>query len=155
MAMSQSMLSTQLQNMVPVNNEPAAITNFVNAWKTYFAASAAGAASYVSSPAHASAMSAAMVGMSAPGAGAAKIQAGIIAWWASVVATGPATYPGSTVVVAPTLITGIAALLTPVFASNTSGSLSLAAACNAIAAVLHVNNLGGTATIATVVTPIV
>lgn len=147
MAMSAATLSTQLQALTPTLLEATAITRLVTAWKTYFAASLAGAVAYVPNAAHDSAMASALVGMSAPGAGAAKIQAGIVAWWGSVVATGPATYPSATAVVAPVLITGIAALLTPVFASNTAGALSLVASCNAVATVLHTNNLGGIATL--------
>lgn len=154
MAMSASTLGTQLQNMTPTTIEATANQNFANAWATYFAASAAGVP-YTSNPAHKAAMISAMSGSSAPNAGALAIQLGVIAWWTSVVSTGPATYSGCTLVTPPPTISVIAAALAPVLISNTAGGLSLAAASNAIAAVLHANNLGGTATFPpAVVTPI-
>lgn len=146
MAMSAATLSTQLQNLTPTTSEATAIGRFVNAWGNYFAASAANGVPYTVNAAHFSAMQSAMAGASAPGAGAAKIQAGIVAWWASVLSTFAATYAGSIALVVPTTITTIAAALTPVLASNTAGGLSLASACTQIANTIHPLNLGGTAT---------
>lgn len=146
MAMSAAALSTGLQNLTPTNTEGIAITRFVNAWGAYFGSSAANGVPYAFNGAHASAMASALSGMSAPGAGAAKIQAGIVAWWASVLSTFAVTYAGSIALVVPPTLTAIAAGLAPVLASNTSGALSLAASCDAVANVIHTNNLGGTAT---------
>lgn len=146
MAMSASTLATQLQNLTPTSVEATANQRFADAWAIYFAASAANGVPYSTNAAHKSAMISAMAGSSAPNAGATKIQAGIVAWWASVLSTFAVTYSGAIALVVPPLTTGIAALLTPVLASNTAGSLSLSAACTQVANVLHTNNLGGTAT---------
>lgn len=153
MAMSASTLSTQLQSMTPTMVEATAISNFATAWATYFGSAAAGAAAYVPNPSHKSAMMSAMVGISVPGAGALAIQNGVTAFWVAVVSS--LAFAGSIAVVPPPTLPTIATLLTPVFAANTAGALSLAASCTAIAAVLHTNNLGGTATLPpAVVTPI-
>lgn len=148
MAMSASTLATQLQSLTPTSaGEAAVISAFVNAWKTYFAASVAGAVAYVASPAHSSAMTSGLAGLSVASGGALAIQTGVTAWWASVVSTFAATYPSATAVTPPPTLSAIAAALAPVLVTNTSGSLSLSASCTAIATVLHTNNLGGIATL--------
>lgn len=157
MAMSTSTLATQLQSLTPTTaNETTVIAAFVAAWVAYFSASAAGAVAYVHSAAHDAAMKAAMTGLSAPNGGAIAIQAGIVAWWGSVVSTFAATYPSATAVAPPPTISTIAASLAPVLVANTAGSSSLAASCTAIAGVIHPLNLGGIATLPPAVpTPII
>lgn len=146
MAMAAATLSTQIRSMTPTTLEATGIQHFADAWSAYFADSAANGVSYTANAAHKLAMISAMAGASAPSAGAAKIQAGVVAWWGSVVSTFAATYSGSIALAPPPLITGIAALLTPVLAANTADGLSLNSCCDAVANVLHANNLGGIAT---------
>jgi len=154
MPMSSATLSTQLQTLAPTGDEVTAVTRLAQAWQTYFSDAAAGAVPFVSTvPAAKAAMAAALVGMSVTGAVA--IQAGVAAFWGALAASPTLYFPTATVVTPPPNLATIAAVLVPVFLANTVGSLSLQDACDAIAAVLHVANIGGSATLpGPVVTPI-
>jgi len=131
MAMAKATLATQLQNMTPTDQEATAITNLVNAYGTFATAAAAGAAVPTAGniTAGKTAMQAALVGMSASGAGAGKIAAGIIAFWAAAVV--PPWSPAVSGTPPPNA--GLAALLTTTFANNTAGALSLADCADAVA----------------------
>jgi hypothetical protein len=146
MALVQSTLANQLANMTPVNNEPAAIQNFANAYNAY--ASQAAAAGIQLSPAIASTakstMAGAMTGLST--AGAAAIMSGVTAYWAAVVSGSAASFTAAILITPPVGLATLAPALIAVFASNTSGKLSLQQAANALATVLHTASLGGTAT---------
>lgn len=155
MALVSSVLASGLLSMTPTVSEATAIANFANAWTSYFQG-----ASVAGTPATAgtlngakSALQSALVGMSATGAGPAKIQAGIIAFWNTVVASATSIWiiPPNTItlVTAPPTLGGLAAALTSVFASNAADpTKTLAQATNAIASVLHSNGgLGGIATV--------
>ncbi len=152
MPLVQATLADELLALEPVGDEPGAIDNLASAWENYFAdASVLGIPTTVGSLAAATtAMKGALVGLSVAGAGAAKLQAGIVAFW-GVVAVSAATIwltvPPPLSATPPPGLAGIAAALTPVFASNAAGSLSLADSANAVAAVLHPLQLGGIALI--------
>jgi hypothetical protein len=155
MPLTQTTLADGLKALEPADNEGDAIAALSAAWEAYFAeATVLGVAVNGGSLAGAlGALEAALVGMSATGAGAAKIQAGIVAFW-GVVATAAASIwtmvppvPPPTAATPPAGITGIAAALVPVFASNTSGSVDLDTSADNIAAVIHPLNLGGIAVI--------
>ena len=148
--LTQAKLGTELANMAPEEEESNAINNLAGAWEKYFElATVTGVSIVPGSLASAlSAMKAVLVGISVDGAGAAKFQAGIQAFWTTVVASSPTIW-----ITAPPLISAtpppslgtIAAALQPVFDSNKTGKLALPAAANAIAAVLHPIQLGGLA----------
>jgi len=141
MALLQSKLATQLLNLVPEATEAAAITNITDAYGIYAADAVAGAAAIPAANVTSgkSAMSAALVGMSAPGAGAAVLAAGVIAFWvAAVVPPWPPAIGGT-----PPLNAGLAALLATTFATNISTSASLAIATAAIAANMHAQAIIG------------
>lgn len=141
MVMVQATLATELQNMVPADNEPDAITALVDAYGTFASAAAAGPAVIlpVNVTAGKAAMSAALVGMSAPGAGIASIPASIIAFWAAaVVPPWPPAIAG-----VPPPNAGLAALLAATFPANMAGDLSLADATAAIAANMYAQAIIG------------
>jgi len=152
MALLAATLGTQLANMTPQDTEAAAISNLATAFDTYFqGATVAGIPVTPGSTAGAkAAMSGALVGISAPGAGAAKIQAGIIAYWGAVVPAAVTiwvTVPPIISATPPPGLAGIAAAITPVFASNQAGDLPLATAANNVANAIHPTQLGGIAVI--------
>ena len=93
-------------------------------------------------------ITAALVGMSVPGAGAAKIQAAFVAFWAAVVASTSAYFPGTIPpTTAPPLLGTMEAAMAPVLLANTTGALPLDASLDALAAVIHPLNLGGITTL--------
>lgn len=139
--------------MAPTSSEATAIQNFADAWHTYFqGASVSGVPAVPAALASAkSAMIGAMTGLSVTGA--AAIQAGVIAYWGGVATAFAAIWiiPPNTVVAAipPPGLSGLAASLAPVFASNSADpTKTIAQATAAIAAVLHTSGgLGGIATV--------
>ncbi len=149
MAMVQATLATQLQNMIPVNLEATAITNLVNAYGTY-ASTATGAGVPIAAPGVTigkTAMSTALVGMSATDAGRTLIPAACLAFWTAACAAFATTFPGSIASTPPPHVTLPTSFLTTVDA-NTSGSLGLVASMKAIAAVMHADAIiGGTVTL--------
>ena len=153
MALLADTLATELKAMALFDNEADAIDAWAEAFSTYFedAASAVLGASPILAaaiPPAETLMKAGMTGLST--AGPAAIQAGIVAFWGSLVAnvSNPVTQAWATVtlIVPPVLLTGIAAALTTLFATNTAGSVAKDAAFDAIAASIHTNNQGGLAT---------
>lgn len=158
MALVSSVLGSGLAAMVPTPTEATAIAAFVSAWDAYFAgASVLGIpATPGTYAAGLSAMQGAMTGMSAPGGAAAAIQAGVQAFWGAILAQGAVIFvmvPPSGVIpplVPPPGISGIAAALTGVFASNTSGMVPLPTAADNVASAIHpAGGLGGTAPVQT------
>ena len=99
------------------------------------------------------AMEVALVGMSATGAAAAKIQAGITAFWGVVAASAATIWtmvppvPPPTGATPPAGLSGIAAALTSVFATNTSSEADLDTAATNVANAIHPTQLGGIALI--------
>lgn len=148
MALVSSVLGTELANLTPTDTESVAIDTFAAAWEAYFdGATVAGVPVTVGSYAAAlTALRGGLVGVSADGAGPAKIQAAITSFWASVATLAPTMWaiaPPPTGATPPAGLGGIAAALTTVFASNASGDLSLVDAANAVAAAIHPTQLGG------------
>ena len=143
MSLSAGTLSVQLQTMTPTADESSAIEAFTNAWAMYFAAADAGGVPYDAGPTPASAMAAAMIGLSTAGQAAAKIQAGVVAWWGALSASPGTYFEDATSITAPASLANIASALSGVFAANLAGNLSLADASTAVANALHTNNLGG------------
>lgn len=99
------------------------------------------------------AMKAALAGMSVPSVGALRLQQGVQAFWATMVASPPMYFSGATAITPPAGLVGLSATLTTVFASNTSGMLPKATALSNIATAIHAANAGGIATFPTPVGP--
>lgn len=99
------------------------------------------------------AMKAALAGMSVPSVGAAKIQAGVSAFWATLAAPASAYFTGATAITPPPGLAGLAATLTSVFAANTAGAVDKTTALNNVATAIHAANAGGIATFPTPVGP--
>ena len=152
MAMNLTTLENELKAMALYSTEAAAVTAWADAFAAYFEGDGVteGAESnlvYIVAaaiPAAKAAMAAGLVGMSVSGQGAAKIAAGITAFWGALV---PAVaWPTTTLITPPLLLAGLAVALNAVFAANRSGALSKNDSMDAIAAVINTNNQGGTAT---------
>lgn len=144
MTLSAATLSAGLQSLEPSSSEAVAITRLTDAWESYFlgAAVAGAALAGASITPGLAAFSGALVGMSAPGAGATSIAAAVTAFWAAQAGAATAMWITAPIVLVPPIVPppplpALASALVPVFASNTAGSLSLVASCDAIAAVLH------------------
>lgn len=154
MALSAATLSTALQSMTPRSSEADAIAALVNAYATH-AEDAEAATAILSGGINLgkAAMSAALVGMSATGAGAAKMAGGIVAFW-SAVAGGLATSFAGATAISPPFATLSAADIQPVFDANVAAAKSLSDACDAIAAAIYAKLAGGTVTVGLTVTPI-
>jgi hypothetical protein len=150
MAFSSATLSTQLQ-AISGSTEAAARVSWSGAWATYFAGAVAGAVPFTTNPTHIAtaraAMEAAMVGLSVSGQGAAKIQAGIIAWWDALVANAANYFAGASSITKPSGLTSIASNMGPILTSNKNTAASASVACGAIAAQIHADNGGGSANI--------
>lgn len=144
MAMSDSTLADELKAMPLFDNEPGAAAAWSAAFDTYFQDAEAGAGGPVipdGLSACKSAMEGALSGMSQSGQGAAKIQAGIVAYWGAIV---PASaWAACTGVTPPPGLSGLAAALASVFVANTSPSMTKDQAMEAIAAAIHAINIVG------------
>lgn len=157
MVMSAGTLATELLDLVPVGSEAAAIATLVGAYGTFASAAAAGASSITAAGINLgqSAMSMALVGVSAPNAGSAVLAASIQAFWVAV-AGGLATSFPSASAVTPPPHAGLQAQLDATFAANVVGNADLADAVNAVATTIYNQAIiGGTVTLpGPVVTPI-
>lgn len=148
MSMLQATLKSELVAMVLYGEEAPAVAAWAAAWSAYFADAETNSIPInpAALPAAEAAMAAALLGMSASGAGAGKIQAGIQAWWNAMVAAPATFWAGCTVIAPPPGLSGIAAALQSAFDSNTSGGVTEDAAYDVIAGIFHSANLGGQAT---------
>lgn len=81
-----------------------------------------------------------LIGMSASGQGASKIQSAFTVFWAAVVAAYGAT---AVIVTPPPGISGLAGLLESSFASIAGSSMDRLAAAGIIAGLIHAANQGG------------
>jgi len=147
--MSQSTLSTELQNMVPVDNEPAGIDNFAAAWEEYFSESTvAGSTVTPGSLAGATAaLKGAMTGVANVDS-AKAIADGIEAFWGVVevsAATIWITVPPLASATAPPSLSEIEEAVAAAGTANITGELNLEDSADAIATAIHPNNLGGLA----------
>jgi hypothetical protein len=159
MTMVQATLATALANMVPTEDEAAAIQEFADAYEQYaLDATALTPILPAGVTLGKNAMIPAMTGISTPGQGAQKMVDGIVAFWGGV-AGGLTTSFAAAIAITPPPHASLLAALPPIFASNTSGGLSLSDSMNAIAAPMHANAIvGGTVTTPggpPVVTPII
>lgn len=150
MALSASTLSSALQAMTPTDSEATARQRFADAFETYFLDATVSGAPLV--PASIgpglSALASALVGMSATGAGAAALAAGVSAFWTAQLGLATSMWITAPIVLVPPIVppaglAGLAATLTSTFESNRAGGLSLAQACDQLAAVIHAACSGG------------
>jgi hypothetical protein len=150
MALVQSTLASGLEALEPTDDEAIAVQRIADAFDDYFAGASVNGSPAVPAalaPCKA-AMVAAMTGLSTTGGAAAAIQAGILAYWTTLLPLASAVWPATVGPVIPPAVppaglAGIAAALAPVFTANTSGGLSLVASAAAVAAALHPLQLGG------------
>lgn len=147
--MSPGVLAAQLANLVPVASEAAAIVTMTNAYGT-FAADAVAGPSPITAAGVAlgkAAMQGVLVGMSAPGAGAAVLAVAVQAFWVAVASGLGASFAGAIAIVPPPNA-GLQALLLSTFASNTAARADLPTAALAVATAMYNQAIiGGTATI--------
>jgi hypothetical protein len=146
MAMNQSTLSTELANMVPVDNEVDAINNLSTAFENYFyQSSVAGIVPIAGAlAAPISAMKSAFTGLSTDASTA--IQSGITAFWGAAVASAPTIWITTPLIISATVppsLSTIKSTLDAVFVSNLMAEFDLDDAANAVAVALHPINLGG------------
>jgi len=148
--LSESTLKTELEKLLPTGVEATAVSRLASAWTTYFyEAGVAGTPCAGGTLAGAQAgMEGALVGMSATGQGAAKMQAGITAFWAQVALQGATVWPGSLAPYTPPPgLSLLSAALQAIFAANLAGGKDLSDAAEALASALHTGGgLGGVAT---------
>jgi hypothetical protein len=149
MPMASATLASGLSGMAPADTEADAIQAFVSAWDAYFAQSQVGAA--VATPgsyaAGLAAMQGALAGCSVTGAAAAKLTAGVTAFWAAIATLAPTIWITAPIILVPPIVppvglAGISAALAAAFAANTTGSASLSDSANAAATAIHAANLG-------------
>ena len=153
--MTASTLANALDDLGNVDNEAAVLNSWAASYTAYMMESLVNGISPLNSSLFAScetAMKSAMVGISASGAGGAKIVAGVKAYWGAVALAFATIWilvpPLITFSVLPTgVLTPGAELafqgnLEAVFLSNTSGSLSRVDAYAAIASIIHSNSSG-------------
>lgn len=150
MPLNQDTLATELEAMVPSEDESAAISNLANAFHNYFLESSVLGIPATPTPLEAAktAMEGALTGLSSTSSLA--IQTGITAYWGAVTPIAPTvwvTVPPIVSATPPPGLTGISAALDAVFPANTTGELNLADASAAIAAAIHPTQLGGIAVI--------
>lgn len=137
MTLTASTLQSALLSLPNTAEEATACSGIAEAFKDYFAEAQANgapvAAAALSAPQEA--MATALSGMGGAGQGAVKFAAAISTFWASLV---PATaWPGATAVTPPPGLSGLAAALSAVFASNVSGKKSKADSLEAVANAIH------------------
>ena len=155
MALSDTYLSTLLESLTTDTTALEAAEKLAEAYASYMIGAAAGAFPLLATVAPKAAMSGAMVfpTVGTAASAGASIQAGVVAFWAAMVAA-PATYfAAATVIAPPAGLTTLGTALSAVFTSNIGSSLELSA--DAMAAAIHAASAGGTATFPpSTVTPI-
>jgi hypothetical protein len=142
-------LKRKLSALELASDEPTAIAGWTDAWVAYMqeAGAVGPIVGWALEAVPARAMKTAMLGMAVPGAGAAAIQAGIVAFWAAMAAT-PFTYFAGAVTITPP--PGISSLVAPLLGALALNLLapSQKIAMGRIAEIFHIANQGGTVTFA-------
>lgn len=151
MALTQSTLASELENLTPTGSEATAISRLVSAYSTYFDGATVSGQTLVpgSTAAGEAAMSTALVGISGANQGATKLAAGISAFWTAQLGLATTMWITAPIVLVPPIVppAGLASLtadLAAVFASNIAAGLSLADCAAAVAAVIHSASSGAT-----------
>jgi hypothetical protein len=158
MAMSQSKLSVELQDLVPSESEAEAALVLSQAYANYASDAVAGGAPITEAGVELGrvAMLAALSGMSEDGAGRAIIPAAILAFWDGV-AGGVATSFAGAVSITPPPHSGLSSSFTLVLDINVNTWAPLSEAMDNLAATFHAGAItGGSVTFpGPVVSPIV
>ena len=159
MALSETTLANELLNLSPTTSESDVIKALANAISAH-AAEAEAITTILQSGVDlgSDAMKLAMVGISNPidGVAAAKLGAGVRAYWAAV-ALGLATSFELATAIVPPLFVGLESALQAVFDANIANKRDLSSATSEIAQVIHAaTKIGGqVATPPSTVTPII
>lgn len=132
MALLQSKLDTELQNLVPTLDATAAKTTLAQAFGDYMKDGTANAVPVIATFVDATCVPAMAAAMSFPVPGTASgaastLTAGIVAFWAAAVAA-PASFIAGATVITPPPYTGLSAALAATFTSNVGKTLAQAAA---------------------------
>lgn len=150
MTMSQGTLKDELVGMGLFGEEAPAIAAWAAAFRAYMADAEAPLGGVpintAALGAPETAMAGAMAGLSNAGQAAAKIAAGITAFWGAMAASPAVYFTGATAITPPAALTGLAAALAATFAANVSSEASASEAYDAIATDIDTANTGGTAT---------
>lgn len=147
MAMAAATLETELNGLALYDTEAAAITAWAAAFEVYFldATTATGGSILAAGVTAAkAAMATAMVGLSTDGA--AKIAAGVSAFWGAGVAAPATWWAAATVITPPAALADLETDLGNTFSQNISEEASKATCMQRIAADIHTACTGGTAT---------
>ncbi len=144
MALTESTLSTQLQNLAATTSEATAITALTDAYGVYAADAVSNAVTLSTAGVNRgkAAMSAALVGMSASGAGLTKIPLAIAAFWNAVAGGLATSFTGATAIVPPPHAS-LPTTFPDTCGTNTSGQKTLAQSAAAIAGVMHADAIVG------------
>ena len=145
MALSQSALANLLSSsLVPVQTEAEAIHNFSGCWSDYFSGASVNGvlATLGSYAAGLTALEAAMVGVSAPGAAATQMAAAITAFWGAIAALPTAIWVTAPVVLVPPIspppgLSGLQVALQAAFDQNVATRANRPDAMARVAAALH------------------
>ncbi len=148
MTMAAATLANELLNLDPVDTEAAAITTLADAYAVFAAQAQAGPQTITATGVNLgkAAMSAALIGVSSPGAGAAVLTTAIQAFWAAV-AGGLATSFAGAIAITPPPHSSLTAQLSSTFSTNTSTTADKPTATSAIASDMYSEAvIGGTVT---------
>ena len=146
MALVSNTLASELESMVAVDTEAEGINNFSAAFENYFYDSTCGGVTATPGTltAASTALKAAMVGVNS--AGAAKIAAGIVAFWAVVGASAPTIWvilPPLVSATPPPGLGGLSAAIAAAGAANIAAEASLEQSAATMATAIHTIMLGG------------
>lgn len=145
-------LASGLEALTPTTVEADAIQAIVDAWESYFDGSQLGPASAVpgSYSAALAALTAGLIGMSAPNATATAFQTGLTAFWATLAPLAAVVWPQTPPPVTtppatpPPTLGGVAALLQAQWAADAAAGVDLPTSAQNMATILHANaGIGG------------
>jgi hypothetical protein len=134
-------LATNLESMAPTTSEATAIANLSEAYRAYCAGAQANGVPISGAvlAAAKTAMQGALVGLSTTGA--VSIQAGCVAFWASVALGLASSFTGALAITPPTCA-ALSAALTATFAANVAANKTLPQAAEAVADAIHLQTAG-------------
>lgn len=155
MPMSAKKLGDEMSKMEPTEVASEVARGFASAFTTFFYDAQANGSVVPGTlePAKA-AMFAPLGSVSNIGAGAAALQAAIVAFWGVVASSAATIWPGTVGATPPPGLTGIAAALVPVGEANTTGKATRSQAMMNLALVIYAANLGGMATMPPPASPV-
>ena len=148
MTLAAATLEDALASLTPTASEATAISRLVDAWESYFGEATVSGGPLVAGSIDAGldAMAAALVGLSATGAGAAKIASAAAAFWSTQAALATVMWVTAPVVLVPPIVppAGLASLQASLEAIFAAGPYDLDEAAHEIAAAWHAASTGAT-----------